>query len=131
MKCDKLIYKQLYHKDADGRIIKVYPSGDADAAIYELKNLIEFAGRYNTELEREVKKYQRAFSLKDEEKRQLEEQLRKQKIIFFEMLSNYAHWKAKALWRMCSFAVIEKAERKERQEKLFRQIADKLKEKKS
>lgn len=87
MKCDKLIYKQLYYKDADGRIM--------------------------TELDH---------------KRKLEEQLRKQKIIFFEMLSNYAHWKAKALWLW--FSHIEKAERKERQEKLFKQIADKLKKKK-
>lgn len=57
------------------------------------------------------------------------DEYRKHKIIFFEMLSNYAHWKAKALWRMCSFAVIEKAKRKERQEKLFREIAKKIKEK--
>lgn len=131
MKCDKLIYKRLDHKNADGKIIEVYPRRDVDIAIYELKNLIEDAGIHNTNLEREVNKYKRAFSLENKEKRTLEKQLRKQKIIFFEMLSYYALWKAEALWRMRLPAVMEKAERKERQAKLFRQIADKLKEKKS
>lgn len=94
----------------------------------ELKNLIECAGIINTKLEREVKKYERAFSLKDEEKRQLEEQLRKQKIKRAEAMARWCRTSARydegigafkyMAWYLKWFI-------------RWREIADKLKEKKS